>query len=259
MSCRGVVIGCRAFLRCPGACGAGASRGVFGLPVCPATELSGGPERPQEQTCSECTGGMSWGVRHCGYRPRAVLSRASVSVSATVRSTCCRFASASSSQKRRPSTAAACGSGGAIRAGAAAVTGSGACVAAGDVPGLAGVAAVARTGEPSPSLPQVQRSTGCFAFHTSTSCCASSIVIAVRLSQFCARRLRRAVFVRVPSVGLRCGWAGRGPVAGYSRFCESIQIVTGPSLTSATCMSAPKTPVSTRPVAPWRTAATNDS
>lgn len=151
--------------------------------------------------------------------------------------------------------------GGAIRAGAAAVTGSGACVAAGDVPGLAGVAAVARTGEPSPSLPQVQRSTGCFAFHTSTSCCASSIVIAVRLSQFCARRLRRAVFVRVPSVGLpvRLGGAVRCPVAGYSRFCESIQIVTGPSLTSATCMSAPKTPVSTRPVAPWRTAATNDS
>ena len=35
------------------------------------------------------------------------------------------------------------------------------------------------------------------------------------------------------------------PLRHYSRFLESIQIVTGPSLTSATCMSAPKTPVAT--------------
>ena len=35
------------------------------------------------------------------------------------------------------------------------------------------------------------------------------------------------------------------PLRHYSRFLESIQIVTGPSFTSATCMSAPKRPVAT--------------
>lgn len=46
---------------------------------------------------------------------------------------------------------------------------------------------------------------------------------------------------------------------GYSRRRESIQMVTGPSLTSATCMSAPNTPVATRRPVSASTAATKRS
>lgn len=221
-------------------------RGAFGLPVSDGGAAAHFGEGAKTGRIRLYRVYIRWAFLCGGYRLQAVLSRASVSVSATVRSVCCRFASASSSQKRRPSADAACGSGKAVRVVAAAVSGASACVAAGDVPGPAGVAAsgvvadvveaaggadsdgvaafvpivfvmagvavvaaVARTGEPSPSLPQAQCSTGCFAFHTSTSCCASSIVIAVRLSQFCARRLRRAVFVRFSCgcrpLAFRCG------------------------------------------------------
>jgi len=45
----------------------------------------------------------------------------------------------------------------------------------------------------------------------------------------------------------------------YSRFLESIQIVTGPSLTSATCMSAPNSPVATGPPKSARSRVRNDS
>jgi len=43
----------------------------------------------------------------------------------------------------------------------------------------------------------------------------------------------------------RPGGAGSGKVSAYSRDRESSHSVTGPSLTSATCMFAPKTPVRT--------------
>ena len=53
--------------------------------------------------------------------------------------------------------------------------------------------------------------------------------------------------------------APRSSPHGYSRRRESIQMVTGPSLTSATCMSAPNTPVATRRPVSASTAATKRS
>ena len=116
----------------------------------------------------------------------------------------------------------------------------------------------------------------CFNLHTSTSCCASSIVM--YSDCFCGFRHSNAnreignpplsckdneifrINVRYNLSVLR----SRTQIAcleflakqlvytqkNYSRCCESIQMVTGPSLINATCMSAPKRPVSTLPVAP---------
>ena len=71
--------------------------------------------------------------------------------------------------------------------------------------------------------------------------------------QNCAMRRKRAgrrrCFVpryRCPSPSSpECGAEGIAVKEGYSRLRESIQMVTGPSLMSSTCMSAPKTPVAT--------------
>lgn len=58
-----------------------------------------------------------------------------------------------------------------------------------------------------------------------------------------------------PGTGPKARRKGDSPLRGHSRVRESIRIVTGPSLTRLTCMSAPNTPRSgRRPVSRSRSA-----